>query len=502
MPRTSSARTSSARTDADRTAAADQAARPTVALARFVAETPATAIPDAARHDAKRLLLDGLGCALGGYSLEAGRITIEALGRWRSAAGPAATVVGDGGRMGAAQAAYLNARLGNLMDMDEVLLNIAHLSPAVHWSSLALAEEDGRSGADWLTAFTLGFEAGARVFLALGTIFEIQEGRAVPAHTTGFGHAVVGGAAACGRLLGLSAETMVHALALGAMHTPAPLSHVSVTNMSMAKYQMDSAASGAVLGAILARAGQTGPDAILDNDGYAQAMARKRFDPGQLTKGLGETWLVGQTSIKAFPHCRHTHYALELVRRLVAEHRLSPAEIERIHVRGFASFRVPPWDNYHPCDAFELQFSLPFGIALAAAGVPPGPEWMRPERLRDPLLTALAAKVTAEAHPEIQERIVASWPSPLREVPTDVTITARGQHFAAADVHAPGDGFSVSHRLDDAAVIAKFRRNAEAVLAPAAAARIVDMVFDLDHLAALSTLTRELTAMPAVRAAQ
>lgn len=476
--------------------------RPTVALARFVAETPAAAIPAAVRHDAKRLLLDGLGCALGGYTLEAGRHAIAALGRWRGGPGSGATVISEGLRLPAVHAAYLNARLGNLMDMDEVLLNIGHLSPAVHWSSLALAEEESLSGPDWLTAFTLGFEAGARVFLALGTIFEIQDGRAVPAHTTGFGHAVVGGAAACGRLLNLTGERMIHALALGAMHTPAPLSHISVTNMSMAKYQMDSAAAGAVLGAILAQAGQTGPDAILDGDGYAQAMARKRFDPKFLTDGLGETWLVGQTSIKPYPHCRHTHYALHLVRRIVGEANLSPADIENIHVRSFASFGVPPWNNHHPRNAFELQFSLPYGVALAALGVPPGPEWMRPERLGDPIIAGLAQKVTAEAHPDIQERIVTTWPNPLREVPTDVTITARGHRFAASDCYAPGDGFALSHRLDDAAVIAKFRRNAGAVLAPAVVDRIIDMVLDLDRLTSLSPLAECLVIPVASRAAE
>jgi 2-methylcitrate dehydratase PrpD len=464
--------------------------RPTVELARFVATTQADAIPPEVRHDAKRILLDGLGCALGGYSMTAGRISIDGLRRWRVSDEKGATVVGDGVRMPSVHAAYLNARLSNLMDMDEVILNIGHLSPAVQWSALALAEEEGLSGADLLTAFTLGFEVGSRVFLALGTIFEIQDGRAVPADTTGFGHAVVGGAAACGRLLRLSPEKMINALALGAMHTPAPLSHTSVTNMSMAKYQMDSAAAGAVLGALLAASGQTGPDAILDNANYAHAMARKRFDPEPLTKGLGEEWHVGLTSIKPYPHCRHTHYALDLVSRIVREKSLTADAIDNIHVEGFASFGVPPWNNYHPASPFEVQFSLPYGVAMAAAGIPPGPEWMREERLADPVVAQLAQRVTSAPHPEIQERIVAAWPDPLTEVPTRVTITARGAKVTATDTFASGDGFAPTHRLSDDTLIAKFRRNAEPVLAPDAIDGLIDAVFDLDREGSLSALTR------------
>jgi len=467
----------------------------TRALAKFAAQFASEAIPADVRHDAKRLLLDGLGCALGGFTLSAGRISIDAFRRWGSGTGSAgATLVGEGRRMSADHAAYLNARLGNLMDMDEVLLNIGHLSPAVHWSALALAEEENLSGAELLTAFTLGFEVGARVFLALGTIFEMQEGRAVPADTTGFGHAVIGGAAACGRLLKLPSERMVHALALGAMHTPAPLSHNSVTNMSMAKYQMDSTASGAVKGAILAAAGLTGPDAILDDDGYARAMARKGFKPGILTDRLGMLWHLGVTSIKPYPHCRHTHYALGLVSRLVRELALRPEEIAGIHVRGFASFGVPPWNNYEPRDAFDVQFSLPYGVALAAAGVPPGPEWLQSEQLRDPQIQDLARRVTTEAHPEIQERLRAAWPDPLREVPTEVSIRARGQTFIATDRYAPGDGFASTHRLDDAAVIAKFRRNTEAVLSHAVVDDLIDAVFRVDELRSLSELTQHMVA--------
>ena len=92
----------------------------TRALAKFAARFASEAIPADVRHDAKRLLLDGLGCALGGFTLSAGRISVDAFRRWGSGTGSAgATLVGDGRRISADHAAYLNARLGNLMDMDD-----------------------------------------------------------------------------------------------------------------------------------------------------------------------------------------------------------------------------------------------------------------------------------------------------------------------------------------------------------------------------------------------
>ncbi len=464
----------------------------TAALASFVAQTPYEAIPSEVRHEAKRLVLDGIGCALGGYTLEAGRIAISSFSRWGGH--PGATIAGDGARVPSPTAAYLNAKLGNLLDMDDVLFNMGHLSPVVQWSALALGEEEGRSGRDLVAAFALGFEAGARVFLALGTIFDNVDGRMVPADTTGFGHAIIGGTAACGRMLGLDTPKMINAIGLGGMHTPAPLSHKSVTDASMAKYQMDLAASGAVLSAVLARNGLTGPATILDDDFYARAMARRRFEPAHLTDGLGERWHLGLTSIKPYPHCRHTNYALDLVQRIVEKERLRPDEIEAIEVRGFANYGVHPWNTYAPRNEFEAQFSLPYAVAMVAAGVPAGPGWYSRERMHDAALADLARRVTSVAHPEIAKSLAAVWPEPLREVPTAVTIRARGNSFSAEDRFAKGDGFVPTHRMDDEALVRKFRANAEAVLPPHAIETLIDAVFDLERMDALATLGRMLAA--------
>lgn len=465
---------------------------PTARLASFVAQTPYEAIPTEVRHEAKRLLLDGIGCAIGAYTLEPGRIAIASFRRWGG--NPGATIVGDGARVPAPHAAYINAKLGNLLDMDDVLLNMAHLSPVVHWSAFALGEEEARCGSELIAAFVLGFEVGARVFLALGTIFDNDNGRMVPADTTGFGHAIIGGAAACGRILGLDTGKMIHAIGLGGMHTPAPLSHKSTTDASMAKYQMDLAAAGAVVSAVLAHEGHTGPETILDDNYYARAMARRCFDPTRLTDGLGDRWHLGLTSIKLYPHCRHTAYALDLVQRIVEEQRLRPEEIEVIEICGFGNYTVPPWNTYTPRNMFEAQFSLAYAAALVATGVPPGPLWYEEERLCEPAIAELARRVKATPNPEVTKRVAAAWPEPVREVPTVVTIRARGCSFTVEDCFARGDGFAPTHRLDDEALVRKFRGNTEAVLPPHAIDALVQAVFDLERAESLGTLARLLHA--------
>lgn len=465
----------------------------TAKLADFASQTRFDAIPPEVLYEAKRLLLDGIGCALGGSTHTAARIAIESFRRWSTQ--PGATVVGDAVRVSAAHAAYLNAKLGNLLDMDDVLLNMAHLSPVVHWSALALCEEEGRTGKELLEGFAVGFEVGARVFLALGTIFDNVDGRMVPADTTGFGHAIVGGAAACGRILRLDPEAMLHALALGGMHTPAPLSHKSITDASMAKYQMDWAASGAVVSAVLAKQGHEGPRTILDDDYYSRAMARRHFDASVLLDGLGEHWHLGETSIKPYPHCRHTTYALDLVRRIVEREDLKPMEIESIEIRGFGNYLAPPWSTYPPRNAFEAQFSLAYAVSLVACRIEPGPGWYAEEQLRDPALAKIAACVRAVANPETDTKIAAAWPRPVREVPTVVTIRARDRFHVAEDRFAHGDGFEPAHRMDDAALLRKFRANAEVVLPPSAIDDLVEAVFGLERIGRLDRLTALLSTV-------
>jgi 2-methylcitrate dehydratase PrpD len=216
-------------------------------------------------------------------------------------------------------------------------------------------------------------------------------------------------------------------------------------------------------------------------------MARRRFEPAHLTDRLGEKWHVGLTSIKPYPHCRHTNYALDLVGRIVSDERLRPDEIEAVEVRGFGNYTVHPWNTCTPRNEFEAQFSLPYAVALVAAGVPAGPGWYAKERMQDPALAALARRVSAKAHPEVAKNVAAAWPAPVREVPTAVTIRARGRSFTAEDRYAIGDGFAPAHRLDDEALIRKFRGNTQAVLPAHVADTLIDAVFHLDRVESLAT---------------
>ena len=75
-------------------------------------------IPAEVIHESKRVLLDGLGNALGGIASDKGKIGI--MFARRQGSNGAASLIGVGGKSSAAVAAFCNAELWNGLDMDPV----------------------------------------------------------------------------------------------------------------------------------------------------------------------------------------------------------------------------------------------------------------------------------------------------------------------------------------------------------------------------------------------
>ena len=124
-------------------------------LVKFGEETDFEDLPDEVRHEAKRVLLDSVGCALGGIMVDKGRFSIQFARKL--GAGTESTILGTGDRVSSAAAAFANGELINALDMDAILAP-AHVSPFVIPASLALAESRGASGKDLIVAIALGHE--------------------------------------------------------------------------------------------------------------------------------------------------------------------------------------------------------------------------------------------------------------------------------------------------------------------------------------------------------
>ncbi len=177
----------------------------TRALARFVVESNAADVSEAARKEAVRSIVNWVGCALGGARHETVDCALEALSEL---SGPrAATVLGRKERLDILHASLLNGISSHVLDFDDTHLEtIIHPAGPVAPVLLALAERQTMSGADFLHAFILGVEVECRIGMA---VYPWHYDRGY--HITGSA-GVFGAAAAAGKILGLDETRMLWAL--------------------------------------------------------------------------------------------------------------------------------------------------------------------------------------------------------------------------------------------------------------------------------------------------
>jgi 2-methylcitrate dehydratase PrpD len=156
-------------------------------------------------------------------------------------------------------------------------------------------------------------------------------------------------------------------------------------------------AQAAVTSALLARVGVRGFEEPLEGRaGYFALFARGENDVAPLLEGLGEKFWIEQLTFKPWPSCRGTHAAIELALALRAEHDFSPDDIAGITVGfdGLQRMLIEPLARKQaPATAIDAKFSLPFCVALALAEGAVDLDGFGSDKLRDPAILALAAKV-------------------------------------------------------------------------------------------------------------
>lgn len=314
-----------------------------------------------ARQRAAALLVDWLGCALGGLRspLAAQLQTLLAAGA--SAPGPC-TAVSVGPRT-IHDALLLNAALGNVLEMDDVHRTaILHPGPVVIPVALAACQQAGGNGHDLLDAIVRGYEATIRIGRALGTSHYRYWH---PTSTAG----AFGAAAAAASVLGLDAEATADALGTAGSRTGGlwQMRHEDVPTKSLHNAQ---AAQSGWQAAWLARAGVRGPLRILEGEQGLFAATAPQADAAAVIAPEAD-WLIHATSLKPWPACRHAHPAIDALRDALATRVADDAvAIESIHVATYAE-ALRFCDRPEPVTALQAKFSLQHTLAaICVRGTP------------------------------------------------------------------------------------------------------------------------------------
>jgi len=375
-------------------------------LSAFLVAIKSANLPASVLDDAKYYTLDWLGSAIAGTVTEPGRML---LAQAASQAGKGATVVGLGDERNADLAALTNGGLSHIVEMDDLDRgSVVHPAAPIIPAALAVAEREGASGLDFLTAVVLGYEVAIRVGEAVGrSHYRFWHNTA----TCG----VFGAAAAAGWLLGLDAEQMVWAL--GNAGTMAAGLWEFIADGAMSKHlHAGRAASSGLLAADLARRGFTGARRILEGERGFFAATSSDARPELVTQGLIPgiaDYKISGVSIKPYPSCRHTHPAIDAALALHQEHVPVPDQIARIEVETYQA-ALDLIDNPNPTHSYAAKFSLQYCVACALARGRVGLDDFGYEVLGDEAVRGLMARMSVGLSEELDERYPQEWPARVR----------------------------------------------------------------------------------------
>jgi 2-methylcitrate dehydratase PrpD len=359
------------------------AGNPTQVLARFASELEYDAIPAGVREYCKDVLLDTLACALAGHhGEETHQVAALAAGLAQSAE---SSVIG-GERLSLAGATVLNGYLITAVTMCDIHRpTLTHVTPEVMPAALAIAERDGCSGRDLLTAMVAGMETTTRVGIGL----DYPEFRRRGWHGPGV-IGPFGAAAAAGRLLQFDADTM--ACAFGLAGSQAAGTFAAWGTPTVKFHQCRGALSG-VMAALLAqqkfvatREFLTAPDGGLYNT-YSHGGR-----PDAVTAELGTRWELESIGLRLWPSASTIQGFITALFDLVEEHRVAPDQVERLRV-GMSRTAV---DMHGIFPRYKGKFEALLSTHYAAAAVLHDRALtlaqFEPARYNDPKLARFAAE--------------------------------------------------------------------------------------------------------------
>lgn len=406
-------------------------------LAGYTASLRLGDLPPAVIQEARRCLLNFVGCALGGHDHDVAKAIV--LGLTDLSGPPSASMIGLNRRADPFLAALYNGTCASAHSFDDTHGEaIVHAGSPVCAAALALAQSGGHG--NMLVAIAAGVEAMCRlskaisVAPAVGNIAWYQTG------VTGG----VGTAIAASLLLGLDqAQT---ANAIGIAVSQASGTRIMQGSMAMLMLAGHTAQCG-IRAALLARQGMEAPTTSIEGKyGFAELYSTKAH-LAWLTGDLGKRHDILSNTYKSYPAGVVLHPVIDACRALKAKHpEISADTIDTIavHIHETA---VVLTNRPDPAARTEGQVSAQHWTVMGLISDTLGLRKGMLDTLRDPTIAALRKKV----------RLVTADPSFARDA-AQVAVTLKSGKTLTSEVYR---GCAPMH---DAQIEGKFAGQANGVL--------------------------------------
>ena len=439
-------------------------------------------IPAEARDMSKRLIVDALACAIGGFHSDTGRIVRD----FAADLGPRpeASLIGTDLRVSCSAAIIANQAMLRYLDYNDDMpitigpgnLAAAHPSGALP-VAFAVSERVGASGAQLIEAMVAGYEVIGRLLAGFRTSLEVR----------GLHHGSVlpyAGCAMAGRLLGLGAEQIVQAMGIaGSLTVGLDILDAEGEEYTMAKNLADGLLSErGYVAAQLAKRGFTGPERIVEgHKGFAEVALGGAGMFQWAEKGCGRPCILN-TVIKGMCAEATTHGHLHATTSLVREHKLRPDDIASITIRTNQRSVVHTGDpvKKYPRNKETADHSAYFLTAMAVIQGKITPRIYAQPNFTDPLVRGLIEKVSLEHGPEYDAIVPAA----------QVTIALRDGKRLVRRVDRDDLVGEPTNRMSDATLRAKFIECADGIMTTTQVDRIIEQCLNLEKLGKVEDLMK------------
>lgn len=415
---------------------------PLLALADVAADWTRRELSQDVSHDARRAVLDWFAALLPGC-VEGPAVALARAMSSARGCGRAIAYV-DGGIGAPRHAALLNGIASHTAEFDDIYRDGGYHpgSPTIS-AALAVAQDEGVSGQEFLRAVIGGYEVGCRIAMALQ-----------PSHYNNW-HitatvGTIGAAVSTAMLKGGDAATIAHAIAIATSFAGGHQENLQGEGQTKPLHGGHAADAG-VLAGMAAAAGLTGSlDSLHAPHGYAAATGEDTGNWDLALEGLGEWTPISRMTFKNHGCCGHIFPTLDALNVLRSETPFTVDDVKKIEVLGYGPTRsiCDRMQVATPRDArFSLQYCM--GALLVLGQVRLGA--FTAEALAMDEIRAIMPRVTIA----VDDEIAAAYPrrrmAKLRVELVDGRVLERFQHTRKGDPDDPLSDVELSAKFDDLA---------------------------------------------------
>lgn len=438
----------------------------TSALSGFLSGIRYEDLSPQALHQARRAVLDWIGCALAGSTHPTVGLLLANFDDLGSA--PVATVLGHPGRrLSLLDAPVANGQMGHVLDFDDTHLGgvILHTSTATLPALFALGERRRAPGRDIMVALAAAFEAGIRV------------GQGATSHHLGGWHLTgtlgsVAAAAGSARLLGLDAKQTTFALGIACTQAAGMQQNRGSDCKSL--HAGKSAYHGVLASTLAARGFDSSPEILEGSLGFTKVYSATQQNRA-IVAGLGREWMIAGNGYKPYACGVVLHPLVDAMIDVSRKAGRPAADVARVEVMVHPDvIRITGIDT--PSSGLMSKFSANHAAAVAYIDRAGGIAQFADERSGD--AAVLALRKVIQVRPD---------PSYRLDQASAIVRTTAGVTVESQIAHATG---TVSNPMSDAALGEKFLGNATPVIGADRARRVAGTIWTLETLGDIGDLVR------------